>query len=474
MALVDVPYNVVDQGDASLTSPESATFGATEAGSLPAPTVQWNAAAPVATKAAGPPPGSWYNAPAQAQPMPMQAGQPYVPRRFPGHFMPHRLCNHFTMHSWCRRADACTFAHGLQELHPDSQAQMAASQMVVQPQTVVVKGKGKGFGKTTGKYYTVAEAPVPLEAGGAEGEADPSFQFNASAQPFVLNASAQPFVPSPVKDAEEEETSPSAALAEPASEDKEEEEEISPGRRKPAPLDSLDESPNIPSLKAMAMPALMVSPTSSVLKGVTVIRQHPMASPASVVTSRIGPVVGQPLSSPKTIMISPTKYLGASFANFSSFSAVPASPTAVGSSAAAPVAVPASPVSAAVAVAASPAPAVQTRPASVRGGAPAHFVLMSPSGAAWSGSPSLPPAAVPAAPQSPLAQPASPVPISKGQLLQARQVVQRLQEGPPGLASCGPTPTTKAAKTGFQFPQPGWIRTIPAAVPKAVKVSPKK
>ncbi|CAK0878834.1 unnamed protein product, partial [Prorocentrum cordatum] len=48
-------------------------------------------------------------------------------------------------------------------------------------------------------------------------------------------------------------------------------------------------------------------------------------------------------------------------------------------------------------------------------------------------------------PSSPVvASPRAPAPIPRDTLLQARTMVQRAEQGPPGLATCAPTPTTKA------------------------------
>merc|ERR1740121_3143954 len=97
------------------------------------------------------------------------------------------------------------------------------------------------------------------------------------------------------------------------------------------------------------------------------------------------------------------------------------------------------------------------------------MVLRSPVGAPWPASPSMLAAASPQGlPQTPAGQPKTPQPITRGMLLQARTVVQRLEQGPPGLAHCAPTPTTKAQRFGFQYPQPGWFRTI-----ETIAVQPK-
>lgn len=58
----------------------------------------------------------------------------------------------------------------------------------------------------------------------------------------------------------------------------------------------------------------------------------------------------------------------------------------------------------------------------------------------------------------------SPQPISRNALLQRRVVVQKFEQGPPGLANCAPTPTSHARKIGFRYPQPGWIITQPVPV----------
>lgn len=426
-------------------------------------------------QAQGVPPGSWFNnsrAPMQAQYTGMQ--QQHVPRRFPGHFMPHRLCNHFSGHGWCRMADACTFAHGMQELHPSVHAQMGAQAGQAPMKTIVVKGKGKGkMVGVNGKGHAAVEtadyaSKAAAEAAGGEEaiaeelalEADQfaNFQFNTGAQVFV------PLPAAPEVPAEE----PAEAQGAGPSEGAGDEDSISPGRRRPQPQPlQLDNSPQQTAATAGALP--LPSPASLILS-------QPLASPLNVATRTL--TARQPLSSPKVVMVSPTRYLGAG-AGIIQQSLTSPKAILVGSnglSASFPSLAMPSPKTVVVAArrpSESTLPLssaeVTTKPASAQGTAPAPAmtltVLSSPTSAAAA-------AAVPGAQfvlrspcmgaVSPSGQAQSPMPISRGMLLQARTVVQKLEQGPPGLAHCAPTPTTKAQKFGFQYPQPGWFSTIAA------------
>lgn len=84
------------------------------------------------------------------------------------------------------------------------------------------------------------------------------------------------------------------------------------------------------------------------------------------------------------------------------------------------------------------------------------MMLQSPSGLPFAGKPT-----VVMSPSS-AAVLQSPKPISRGILLQARSVVQQLEQGPPGLAVFAPTPTTKARRLGFRYPEPGGLKTVDA------------
>mmetsp|Transcript_84848 Transcript_84848/g.245316 ORF Transcript_84848/g.245316 Transcript_84848/m.245316 type:complete len:419 (+) Transcript_84848:95-1351(+) len=321
--------------------------------------------------------------------------QSTAPRRFPGHFMPHRLCNHFSAQGWCRKAETCTFAHGWQELHPDVQAQMAKSMGLTQAVAGNNKGKGKG-GKSGVGTNEVLAAKANIDAAYLRSCAD--------ATNFNFNVGATPFLPT---------TDGSDVAAPGVAEDEEEEEESAPRsddspsgsqsrRPVPAPL-QLDDSPNGHSA---AVPAVA---QPSPLGGTTrVVVRQPLPSPLYVPTTTM---LRTPLASPHSAaMISP--------------SAVKSLPRTV--------LMPST-----------------TFPAAMQ--SPVRVTSVRPSSGLWPGSPTMP-----LSPTT-LAAPRNPIP--RNMLLQARTFVQKLEQGPPGLAHCAPTPTTKAYRTGFRYPQPGWLMT---------------
>mmetsp|Transcript_88265 Transcript_88265/g.248519 ORF Transcript_88265/g.248519 Transcript_88265/m.248519 type:complete len:353 (-) Transcript_88265:343-1401(-) len=84
-----------------------------------------------------------------------QMAASHAAHRFPGRFVPHRLCNNFAAHGWCEKADACTFAHGFQELHPEVQAQLAPQLGLDPPFSRKARGKsgGKSGMQTTASTY---------------------------------------------------------------------------------------------------------------------------------------------------------------------------------------------------------------------------------------------------------------------------------------------------------------------------------
>lgn len=429
--------------------------------------------------------------------MPGHSG--HLPRRFPGHFVPHRLCNHFTAHGWCRKAEACTFAHGLQELHPEVQHQLAP-QMGLVPVAYPGAGKGKGkvMGKTNGKGYVLEneqasfyELSMDAAAYEAAQMADGLFSFNAGAAPFV------PKIPgAEANDATKELASVDGHVAEDGADKAQhpevelDHEDLTPSRRRPHPSPlQLDDSPSasISTMRVISqsLGSIVMSPTAVT----TVVRQSmmsPTRTSARIITTR------QPLASPKTVMISPTKYAGATSGPLHGFTSpktvvisssatsavhpLPlASPKTVligpGSSISATLSATIASAMAAVAASSGPAPAAPgpavtpLPPGSPTVGplllTPSRgpgMVFRSPAGAPWPGSPTMGAA-------SPQGLPGTPLPISRGLLLQARTVVQRLEQGPPGLAHCAPTPTTKAQRFGFRYPQPGWFSTVSATQP---------
>lgn len=411
---------------------------------------------------AGLPPPGWFGpsgAIAGAMPPMLAVPTNPAPRRFPGHFMPHRLCNHFTAHGWCRKAETCTFAHGLQELHPDVQMQLAPQLGLVAPQ-FAMKGKGKGMVKGFGKVlqpmmpdgeqlaagYDFAEAAAAMaaaqEAAAAAGS-EANFHFNVGAQPFVPVMMPEEAVAGGMTTGDEGEDS--GAAEDHSGTDDGRADSSSPGRRRPQPAPlQLDDSPGAPTrtIPAPSTVPFVFSSAAGVLgRTVTQVLAQPLISPMHVHTRLFTPHVAgrQPLSSPKTILLSPTHGLGASVSTVAH--AIPAMPAVVRDVAGVP-----SPTGAAV-----PVPMqTPTRGATT-------MVLRSPAGMPWPGSPT-----------TVVMSPTSPVPISRGMLLQARSVVQRAEQGPPGLSHFAPTPTTRASRLGFRYPQPGLLATVSTAVPTTV------
>eukprot|EP00440_Ansanella_granifera_P073851 gb/GFBE01080133.1/.p1 GENE.gb/GFBE01080133.1/~~gb/GFBE01080133.1/.p1 ORF type:complete len:508 (+),score=73.07 gb/GFBE01080133.1/:1-1524(+) len=427
------------------------------------------------------PPGQFFTPP-QVQ-MPQAPVMPQVPRRFPGHFMPHRLCNHWNAHGWCRKAETCTFAHGLQELHPDVQAQLLQQQPGMPPPTVtkdgrlIVPGASKAAGKSiqATSAAAVATAPVmraPVPSGeapmlsfpppaahpatlahaaaaraasaayaatlasasgvaGVHGAVQYPFGATMPGMPgFEFNVGAQPFMPS---------TMPATSVAMRAQEtDVVEESEddgedggassSSPGKKRPAPAPlTLDD--NSPA-NAAGGQSLIARPVQSPTVGATVTyRAQPLASPMRI------SVVSRPLASPTSAapVLSPTS---AVYATASSVAWNAISSPAAGAAVRVPAAMP-SPIR------------VSTQ-----------FPMQSPTSVTkmvWPGSPTV----VLSPTAAPMPSPKTPVPIDRSTFLQARQMAVKVEQGPPGLAMWAPTPTTKASLLGFRYPAPGYVSVQP-------------
>jgi len=371
-------------------------------------------------KAAGA--GGSYFLPPQAQVLQTTV---QVPRRFPGHFMPHRLCNHWNLQGWCKKAETCTFAHGIEELHPDVQAQLLQQKPGMPPPTVtkdgrlVVHGVSKPAGKVVGgevpgfpmqtltNIYAAGQNSV-LGAG--------ALPFHSTTgYPFNLTGSAGRMVATPLSghmkaaqleenDNEEEDTA-------------EGENSSTPGtpretRHRPTPL-SLDDISEGNGQAMMVRP--LVSPT--VASTYTICAQ-PMASPMRV------SVVSRPLPSPISTGLTPTGMCASSMAT-----------------------------SVAMAAISTPTPKMATAPTSLT--SPVRvtqsYTCRTPTGFPWPASPNL------VSPKNP----STPVPIDRNTLLQARQMAVRMEQGPPGLAMWAPTPTTKANLLGFRYPEPGYMSVAP-------------
>jgi len=387
-------------------------------------------------------------------------------RRFPGHFVPHRLCNHFSIHGWCRKAEACTFAHGMQELHPDVQAQMVPAPQpgltmghsVAGTTHVKVKGGGKGAVSASDdirqmlgipKHGEQAAPPQERAAGNpvlstapgrapppaaavedrfmmgpdcaAEAHAGGAPALNGAADDFTFNAGAVPFVPQPASNGVAESHGAGAK------ESRSNSSPSSPNLRRPVPSPLTDDADS--PVRASAINGTVASippssPSAVVIK--TVVRRPSVASPVSA-ASQLTSSVRQQAMSPKATMMSPNSSMQAT--------ASAVAMTAISS-----------PVSSTA--------HLQLQSPTAKG--PMSLLLRSPVSRAsvpWPGSPTVA--------MSPLAAPSTPVPIARSTLLQARTVVQRIEQGPPGLAHCAPTPTTKAKNLGFRYPEPGWLTARP-------------
>jgi len=412
----------------------------------------------------------WAGGPAVA--MDAQAGAqpgPAPHRLGRGGFIPRRLCAHWARSGWCRKGDACTFAHGPHELHPDAQMalmQVSPGQMTVNmPQyTDVIPSAGA---EHAGADLALAEADVGSEAKPSE------FKFNANAPVFVVNTNASDLMRSmaaaegncdPTLDANAAQytmvptpgLAPSGAVPplEPEGTGASSRMEASAGmiaspsageeRRKPAEesaavadraeeaVEPNGETPAKPQVRRkVPSPLTGVEAADALAASATVAPQSPVpfqgslpsASPAAAAARRFLTRIG---------------------------AAAPGSPAQVVF--AAQVATPKA-VSIAAGQLASPRAAPRSQP------------LTSPSGAVPLSPMHL--AADPATPgatqrtplvASPLAL-GSPQPISRGTLLQARGVAQKIHQGPPGLAMYAPTPTSAARSFGFAYPQPGFFRT---------------
>eukprot|EP00930_Biecheleria_cincta_P077220 TRINITY_DN6449_c0_g1_i1.p1 TRINITY_DN6449_c0_g1~~TRINITY_DN6449_c0_g1_i1.p1 ORF type:complete len:544 (-),score=74.84 TRINITY_DN6449_c0_g1_i1:58-1533(-) len=421
------------------------------------------------------PPGSFFVPPqvsaAQVQQVPMMQ----VPRRFPGHFAPHRLCNHWNAHGWCRKAETCTFAHGLQELHPDVQAQLLAQQPGMPPPSVTKDGRlvvnGSDRSKAPGAVATAmpsasqmvpvmaaargpqmlsfppppasansaaypgsmaAAAPRRLSAVGAV--AAPGAVHHASAHNFEFNVGAQPFFPVVAGAQAQKPQSIEGELNDGAENDDDDEEgdssSSSPGKRRPAPAPlTLDDSPaNVAQPAAMSRVAA-ASPTavSQVVSRPVAAGYIPLQSPMRI------SVVSRPLPA-STMTLSPTYAVASSMQSLASPMAIP--------------------------MAAAPMPSPTRAPVPMPSPTRVLMSMKSPtaglSGPMWPGSPT----AVLMSPQA-ARSPTTPVPIDRNTLLQARQFAVQVNQGPPGLDMWAPTPTTKAGLLGFRYPAPGYISAMP-------------
>ncbi|CAE6971901.1 unnamed protein product [Symbiodinium natans] len=343
-----------------------------------------------------------------------------VPRRFPGHFMPHRLCNHWNLQGWCKKAETCTFAHGIQELHPDVQAQLLQQKPGMPPPSVTKDGRlvVHGVSKPAGKVESVGyPMPMPDVYGSTNllgsGLLNTNFGFDLTGTQIPPPTAAMQLNELPeLKETADDAQEPARARS------------TSPGtpsKRRPAPaplsLDDLSLEKGKSSVLAM--------------QNVYYAGMRPLGSPMRV------SVVSRPLPSPISTGFTPT---GATTSVATSVAMAAISTPKTGT--------------AQVPSLASPARVTTHFPTSLASPArvTAHFTRSPTGGLMWPGSPTM---------VSPTGKPSTPVPIDRSTLLQARQVAVRMDQGPPGLAMWAPTPTTKANLLGFRYPEPGYMAVAP-------------
>lgn len=349
----------------------------------------------------------------QGPPGTLQATSSVGRSRFGTKFMPHQLCSHYSGSGWCRKADQCTFAHGLHELHPDVAAMYGQQQQQMSSTLAMLEARGAAFlqqqhQRTFSQDFAEngTEAATIMGATSSLGasimgttaslgltEATPTavsdtegFKFNLNATPFVVpaqpggpmkfNTQAAPFVPKAAK-----------VISISCTDDT-----------------SKDESPPAPPpLDETSVPPLPAFPSDSSAGGLTlpIERRSPRSgeqSPSAVETSMRRVSLDATPSSRRASVLSQMSLGGSS----RRASAVVGTPTA----------------------------AVNPR------------ILSSQA---------LSPRATPKA-----ASPTATV-FDRSTLLRARTLAKNIEQGPPGLGMCAPTPTSAARGFGFQFPQPGYI-----------------
>lgn len=402
-----------------------------------------------------------------------------VPRRLGhGNFVPRRLCLHWARNGFCRRAEACTFAHGVHELHPESQAEMAQAQVVAPPtssamfegsvrppfssdvasSTVSDEKKDFKFNASAPVFLASPQSvsvpqcnPVPaqsvaagsVETHGANGEVAPAAVENASATiPANAGGENPTMRESP---AEREPETRQLMTPEPQQRPEAAAPALLPGvmRRQPPTIDLVEDDGLLPQRS----PVFIANP-----------------SPAAAAARRFLVRCGAPLS-PRALP-SPTAASRVSIASLAGSPKVAMSPTAVAlyprrKSSFFGGTVGAESTRSGDTQARSPFSTVSVN--SILVGSPlSHQAAQSPRFSRRSLSVEMLPQEM-----------APPQPIPRDMFLQARVFANRIHQGPPGLAA--PSPTTAAKGLGFALPQPGLLRTEAAAavatLPPSTRVS---
>lgn len=354
----------------------------------------------------------------------VQAG--LQPSRFTGQFMPHRLCNHFSGTGFCKKADTCTFAHGFHELHPHAAQQLGYSG------TMDMRVSNLG----------TAQMPAKVEELGLSNGTDTGFKFNKEAAPFAFagfNADAVPFEPLKVEAAEPETRAQATEkVAEVLAPE--------PVEQASAPVESQTTPASAPSIslpgvsRRQAPAPLSIScetPKAGALQGTLLGSGSPTAALTGPLLTPLGS--GSPTAIRTGPLLTPVATAGTSVAHFSSTATSPKASVVQTPTAKRVVIVASSPKAGG-----SPRAAQVLRNATASStaaglgtvlGSPIHRVTTpTPTNASW----------------------------DRNFLLQARAVAKKLEAGPPGLAMCAPTPTSAARNFGFAYPQPGYVKTVPA------------
>lgn len=343
---------------------------------------------------------------------------PQARNRFAGTpFAPHRLCNHYAGLGWCRKEDQCTFAHGIQELHPEVQTKLAqtlppGTLLPVTSAQMVQMQDEAADGCKDARLASVSSCDSPTAmkmANGCPAASSKAFVFNSAAAPFVatkFRATASVFVP---------QAQAEAAVAFSKAD----------GSQQPAE-----------AAKGAAMADATACSSTSPLSVPGIARRQ--APKPLTLASETSPAEPKPAT---ILMSSPT----ASFSN-------------------------AAPGARRVSLAMSPkASASPTSSFQIQMSPTASLMIPAASPTAR--------AAVTWSSMSPKSQVVTPTAtlLDRNTLLQARPLAKKIEVGPPGLDMFAPTPTSAARGFGFQFPAPGYVQTLPAkGLSQTVKVSKAK
>lgn len=339
--------------------------------------------------------------------------------RFSTKFMPHQLCSHYTGQGWCRKAEQCTFAHGTQELHPEVAA------MYMQPQAslgssarAMLEARGAAFLQQQ-QQQSMAQSVLSQDytANGIE----------VASMPIGTTSSLGPSIIGTTTSLGQMRTEAPVAVADSAEGFK----------------FNLDAAPFVAGaqMKFNSQAAPFVPTTQpKMAKVVSIAKDEPDAdddtSPPGIASesSTLGLTLPIGRRSPRS-------------------SSDEQSPSAASRMVPAPLTLGEGMTPSSRRVSVVSPTSVSSRRASLLVGTPTSAVQ-----ARILSSQALSPRGTPTARMTPKAalSPSATM-FDRSTLLQARTVAKKLEQGPPGLGMCAPTPKSEARAYGFQFPQPGYI-----------------